>query len=51
MPKPYTKTKTQKLYKMVENCEEPLLDWPNFAIEIRGHAGNLFFQKSINFQV
>ena len=44
MPKPYTKMKTQKLYKMVEDLEESLDDWPTFEIEIRGHAGNVFFQ-------
>ena len=44
MPKLYTKMKTQKLYKMLENLEESLDDWPTFEIEIRGHAGNVFFQ-------
>ena len=44
MPKPYTKMKTQKIYKMFEDLEESLDDWPTFEIEIRGHAGNVFFQ-------
>ncbi|KAK0074952.1 hypothetical protein PV325_007597 [Microctonus aethiopoides] len=38
MPAPYDKSKKQLLQSLIENCEEPSPNWPEYDVEIRGRA-------------
>lgn len=38
MPGPYDMGKFKQLQAMVKRCEDPLPDWSEFPIEIRGRA-------------
>ncbi|XP_074104096.1 uncharacterized protein LOC141530716 [Cotesia typhae] len=40
MPEPYDMSKFQQLQIMVKRCEDPLPDWPDYPVEIRGRASN-----------
>lgn len=43
MPGPYDKSKQKELKLMVQNCVGPNESWPDYAVEIRGIAGLIFF--------
>lgn len=36
---PYTNKRSKVIHAMVKNLQDPLADWPTFAIDIRGEAG------------
>lgn len=38
MPEPYDMSKFKQLQTMVKRCEDPLPDWPDYPVEIRGRA-------------
>lgn len=39
MPGPYDLSSYEKLQSMVKNCEDPVSNWSEYSIEIRGKAG------------
>ncbi|XP_057663419.1 uncharacterized protein LOC130898266 [Diorhabda carinulata] len=38
MPPPYDVKRSDTLSKMVQNCEQPINDWPVYSVDIRGRA-------------
>ena len=40
---PYNKKNSEKLHLRVKNCSNPLPDWPQFEILIKGQAGKFLF--------